>query len=332
MIAPLRRRMLRAGLLVLGLMAGCSTSDKAPEAQLQAVRRGRAELHVLATAHEGKHLLPGAAGEGGAAHMLGYWREHESQCAPGVACSYLPLSAGDHSSDGVLATQFHGEPVSEALGHMGYAASAIGRSELAFGLPAFARNLERSKVPHLAERAVAAAISGEAGRARMPSLRFERDGLKFAILGISSLNGASADPEQLFKYVNEWALALQDNQIDAGILLSDRCLSELTPAIERGGKNWPYLVLVIGQACGATQIKSPIYSIALLPAGEGMTSYGRAKLTFDRGSRALLQATTSTVDITSSSPTPDPGLQASLAAWNDRRDPGHDPQPSTVPR
>jgi 2',3'-cyclic-nucleotide 2'-phosphodiesterase (5'-nucleotidase family) len=211
---------------------------------------------------------------------------------------------------------------------MGYVASAVGRSDLAFGRAVFERNVQRSRVPHVAE----GWAQGRApqGVSIAPSVRLQREGLELEILGLSSTSPAAADAEKLFSYLNDWAQSLQHRGVDAGIVVSDRCLSELTPAVERGGRTWPYLLLVIGQACGESKVPSPIYSIAMLPAGEGLTSYGRAKLTFDRGSHALLQATTGSVDITASAPMPDPRLQASLAVWTARHANSQAPQPSAA--
>ena len=304
-------------LAALTLAAGCSSRPSGPEPALgrpdERSTKSRVELHILATSHEGKDLASGA--EAAAARLLGHWRERESKCSSRADCATLSVSAGDH-----------GAAESTAAAQLGYVASAVGRTDASAGLAA----LERSRIPYVAEpRAGAAARTTSKGDkvavGPAPAVRLQREGLTLEILGLSSTSPASRDPEQLFGYLNEWALGLQNRNVDAGIVLSDRCLSELVTPVERAGRTWPYLLLVIGQACGEP-VSSQIYSIAMLPAGEGLTSYGRAKLTFDRGSRALLQAVTSLVDITAADG--DPGFQANLGP---RPSEGATPQPPAAP-
>jgi 2',3'-cyclic-nucleotide 2'-phosphodiesterase (5'-nucleotidase family) len=297
---------------------GCSPSPRAPaEAPGAAAtadrspRKPRLELTVLATAHEGE-LLPAGDGSGGAARALGYWRAREQHCAANVGCDTLVLSAGDHWQEGALATRFRGEPVAQAMRLMGYAASARGASDLLFGVKAFHRNLELAGVPHL----------GTPGDSEPEKpLLIDKQGVKIELIGLAKSAGADAGTvADLFSALDGRAQAIVEHGAHVGILLSNACVDELTAVLKRGAREWPFLVLAIGQACGAHAVESPIYGTALIAAGTGFRQYGRARLTFDRNTGALLRAETGSVEVAAGpdAPVPDAALSATLAAWSNR--------------
>jgi hypothetical protein len=259
---------------------GSAPATHEPESRAQ--KKPRLEIIVLATADEGNSLLPAADGSGGAARTLGYWHARESHRPSGPESATIALSAG---GDDAAAPA---EVVAQTLHAMGYAASIAGR-------------------PELAHSAIA-----QVG-ARPTPLRIERQGVKIEIIGLAK-KFAGDDP---LPAVRDQVLSLRDRGADVGILLSDACTDELADMLRRAARDWAFLVLTIGRACGAHEREVRIYSGTLLAADAGFQQYVRAKLTFDRNTGALLRADTGTVPVTGdrAAPAADPALAASLDQW-----------------
>jgi hypothetical protein len=291
-------RRVRAALFLLCLCAGCSkeapvgSASLAREPESRAQKKPRVEITVLATAGEGRSLLPAADGSGGSARALGYWRAREAHGSSAADRGTLVLSAGDAAP---------AAPDNELLGlvmrQMGYAASVLGRPEL-----------------------VRAGIA-RVGLASDPALRIERQGVKFDIIGMAKHRADGSVDDDPLPAARAKVLAIRDRGADVGILLSDACTSELATLLRQAARDWAFLVLAIGRACGSSERESRIDTTTLLGAGDGFGDYVRAKLTFDRNTGALLRAETGTVPVSNykDAPAPDAALSARLAAANSQQ-------------
>jgi hypothetical protein len=238
---------------------------------------------VLATADEGSSLRPAADGSGGAARTLGYWHAREAHGPSSPDSATMALSAGGDDAAAPAAA------VAQTLHAMSYAASIAGRPEL-----------------------VHSQIAQVGARGGTP-LRIERQGVKIDIIGLAK-KFAGDDP---LPSVRDQVLGLRDRGADVGILLSDACTADLADMLRGAARDWAYLVLTIGRACGTHEREMRIYSGTLLAADAGFQQYVRAKLTFDRNTGALLRADTGTVPVTGdqAAPAADPALAASLIQW-----------------
>jgi hypothetical protein len=271
------------------LCAGCSkeapagSPPLAREPESRAQKKPRVTITVIATAGEGRALLPAADGSGGAARALGYWQAREAHCSSGPECGTLLLSAGGGAEDELLGS---------VMKQMGYAASIVGR-------------------PALARAGIA-----RVGLASDPALRVERQGIKFDVIGMAKQRADGTLDDDPLAAVRAKVLSIRDRGADVGILLSDACTSELASLLRQAARDWAFLVLAIGRTCGSSERESHIHNATLLGAGDGFGDYVRAKLTFDRNTGALLRAETGTIPVSGAqdAPAPDAALSARLAA------------------
>lgn len=288
----------------IALAAACSRA-KAPPPPLpdRAAKKPRVVLTVLATAHEGAAVAPQAWQD--AARMLGYWRTRESACAVGQACATLALSAGDHWAR-LAAADDH--TLARIMRELGYAASVLGTADLQLGHDRVKRAIDLSGIEHV----------GLLSDLNLPESRIiERLGSKIEVIGLSRRLLPTHSGRGLLDALHGWSTIVGEHEVDAGIVLSDVCLSDLAQQFEEHGRAWAFLVLAIGQRCSDSDVPRAIHSVTLLPAGDGFREYGRATLTFDRNTGALLQAAAEVVKVEhdANAPAPDATLAAHIRAW-----------------
>jgi hypothetical protein len=279
----------------------CSPQDSAVSPEPLAVtssrvqKKPRAQIDVVATAHEGTGLLPAADGSGGVARAFAYWRARAAQCSDGMTCDTLALSTSDDSD-----SDAH---VARIMQQMGYAA------QIADGASADnARKHVTRSLPSLDQH-------------HDVPLVIERQGVKLEIIGLTKeTKEVARSNTDLLSTVRGKVLAIREHGADVGILLSDVCVEELAEMLRRDARDWAFLVLAIGRQCDAKHWETPIHSTALLATGDGFQRYARARLTFDRNTGALLRADTATVEVAAGAgaPEPDKALAAHLASFSAR--------------
>jgi 2',3'-cyclic-nucleotide 2'-phosphodiesterase (5'-nucleotidase family) len=142
-------------------------------------------LTVLVTSDMHGWLEPTRDGDayvGGAAETLAQWRAKEG-LKPGQA---LVLSCGDDYTGPALSTYFKGEPVTDAMNALGYAASALGNHEFDFGVPQLMKLASGSRFRFVACNLTATTADAPA----LPTQPFcvvTVQGIKVGVLGLTLL-------------------------------------------------------------------------------------------------------------------------------------------------
>jgi 2',3'-cyclic-nucleotide 2'-phosphodiesterase (5'-nucleotidase family) len=279
-------------LLALLTLAGCP-APPAPGPPPSPAPRGPSEVTILFTADEHGWLFEHAdhgRTKGGAAEMLGLWMATEGHCAgaPSAVCAdpgTLALSGGDNYTGPAVSTYFAGEPMAEALGRMGYAASAFGNHELDFGREAFLENRARSGMVYLA-----ANLRAPAARADMAlpaHAMFTRRGVKIGVVGLATdttLRAAMARRFEGITFEDEepaldrgvrgaWAAGA-----DAVVVIAHECADKLAPVVERHPE---WRLSFVGAGHCHKVIETRAGGVPVIAPGWRLDHYARVRLRVD---------------------------------------------------
>jgi len=257
---------------------------------------------------------------GGAAGMLGLWREQEGYSEDGP---FLILSGGDTWTGPAISSWFDGEPMVETMNAMGYHAAAIGNHEFDFGLDTLRQRAAEAEFPFLA-----ANIREKEGSAipdfALPYVVQEVAGVRVGLIGLASL----ATPQT----------TMPDNIADFDFIDYELALREIVPQAKADGAE---LLVVIGHICSyemrelapaAAELgvsvmggghchqafSSVVNNVALIQSGSFLENYVRVDIDFD-------PATGTVVDIeamvrSNSGGTPDADVAAIVSAWGVQAD------------
>src|SRR5262249_10868464 len=277
-----------------------------------------------------------------AAETLGYWTAREGHCAGNVgkdgapACKggkTLVLSTGDHFSGPSISSVFQGEPVAEAMGRMGYAASAMGNHELDFGRDQFDKLRGIAGFPYLSAniRPPSKKSDKDYDLGLKPFTIFQRGGVKIGVVGLSASNVAKTVMSGRF-YGNEvvpYEPALQQAVpavrkagADVGIVIADECPTALEPIVAKHPE-WK-LAFRAGGHCH-TPVERKAGTTPLVSPGRWWQRYLRAELSVDAARPAgqrLVGVDTKVVDVVGGqgAPAPDAELTARLQTWKQKHD------------
>ncbi|WP_197041450.1 bifunctional metallophosphatase/5'-nucleotidase [Chondromyces apiculatus] len=325
-------------------MAGCGRAPTPPEKAaaraVGATERTPATVTLLYTTDEHGWLLSSHdQGEvrGGAAEMLAHWMSREGHCPgpkgpPNVpACKdpgTIALSGGDNATGPAISSYFQGLPMAEAMGRMGYTASAFGNHEFDFGREGFVRNRAASGVTYLA--ANLKVVGGGPAEVRLPGFTvIERRGLRIGVIGLatedtlrtamaSRFEGIAFEAEEkaLERVVPEAWRA----EPDALVLIAHECPDKLQPVLARHPE-WR-LSFVGGGHCHRTS-NTRVGDTPLINPGWKLRSYARVVLDVDpRRALGKRVVSTSTEIVELSHPEgqapAEEGLARSSAAWQER--------------
>jgi 5'-nucleotidase / UDP-sugar diphosphatase len=338
---PTRQLWLSSGTLVLalGVLAGCEkTPPPAPALPPAETAKPQppAEVTVLVTGSARGQLLP-VDGKGGAAELMGRWVNDEKHCAgplkDGQAtcpdAHTLALTTGDLWTGPAISSFFLGAPTAEVMGHMGYAASALGNHELAYAKDSFLKNRAAGGFPFLAAnlKVTDATLAKDLS---LPAFQvYERRGLKIAVVGLTSqktvrtaMSGraegleVTAPADALSATVPEARKA----GADVVVVVADLCPTDLQPVLSQHA-DWK-VALVAGGRCGtdAPSVKQE-GETTYASLGRGFDSYLRANLKFDAAKPAgqkLTGVDTKTVDVAGG--TPDAETAKRIAEWQTKVD------------
>jgi len=119
---------------------------------------------------------------GGAAEMLGRWREQESYTPNGP---FLVLSGGDMWTGPAISTWFNGDSAAEVMNLMGYQAAAVGNHEFDFGLDVVSRHAKDAKFPFLSANLVKKGTTEPPDFVR-PYTVVDVDGVRVGIIGLTT--------------------------------------------------------------------------------------------------------------------------------------------------
>ncbi|WP_342380873.1 5'-nucleotidase C-terminal domain-containing protein [Myxococcus stipitatus] len=327
--------------LALGALAGCEKSSPPPAAPASeqptaapAKPAAPSEVTLLVTGGTFGQLLP-TDGKGGAAELLGQWVNTEKHCPGPVkdgqpTCAdsgTLALATGDHGNGPALSSFFLGAPTAEVMGRMGYAASAMGNHELAFGKEAFLSNRTTGGFPYLAAN-LRVKDPATAGDLSLPAFQvFERRGLKIGVVGLAAEKtvrtamAGRADGLEVTGYEEALSSAIPEARkagADAVVVVADTCVTELQPVVAKHPE-WK-LSLVAGGRC-PQQVYAQENGVIFASLDRGFSKYLRTQLTFDASKPAGEKVTGAEgkfVDVAGG--TPDAETAQLIAKWKAQLD------------
>ncbi|MFT3837297.1 MAG: 5'-nucleotidase C-terminal domain-containing protein [Myxococcaceae bacterium] len=339
-------RSMRLSLLALSLVLTACPEKKpapaAPDASAEAPALPPV-VTLLVTGSENGYLLPNpddsGVMRGGAAQIMGRWVKDFGHCVGKVkedgspACkdgNTLVLSTGDNANGASISSFFDGNSASETMGAMGYAASAFGNRELDFGREGFVANRNLSGIKYLA-----ANLTETEDQAKwihiLPYAVFERRGQKIGVIGLTARKtlktvmpgrAAGLQLEDEETVLGAAAKRLWDGGASAVVLLSDDCLGEMKPVLEKHPE-WK-LAVVAGRQCEA-EIGDKAGNTSLLYPGRHFNTFSVAKLTFDPSkpvAERLAKVETESVEVVDDdkAPAPEPKVAQVVNGWKGRRD------------
>jgi 2',3'-cyclic-nucleotide 2'-phosphodiesterase (5'-nucleotidase family) len=257
------------------------------------------EVTLLVTGSANGQLLPSGEGEEarpGAAELMGHWMAEEKHCpgplqegkpsceAPGT----LALATGDHWNGPAISSFFIGQSTASVMNRMGYAASALGNHELAFGREQYLTNSKLGGFPFLAANLK---VAEEAKDLELPAFQlFERRGLKVGVVGLTSSKtvktamAGRAEGLEVTDYEAALSTAVPEAWkagADVVAVVADVCPGDLKAALEKHPE-WK-LALVAGGRCppSAGFSDTQVGTTQLASLGKGFDRYLRAHITYD---------------------------------------------------
>ncbi|MBJ6763133.1 bifunctional metallophosphatase/5'-nucleotidase [Myxococcaceae bacterium JPH2] len=328
--------------LALGALVGCEKSappapppPAAAQAEVQAKPTVPPEVTLLVTGGAWGQLLP-ADGKGGAAELMGRWVTEEKHC-PGplkdgqASCpdsGTLALATGDHWNGPAISSFFLGAPTAEVMGHMGYAASALGNHELSFGKEPFLKNRAAGGFPFLAAN-LKVKDASLAGDLSVPAFQvFERRGFKVAVVGLTSAKtvrtamSGRAEGLEVTPPADALAVAIPEARkagADAVVVVADMCPTELEAAVT-SHPEWK-LALVAGGRCHQSTEPKKVGDTTFVSLRRGFENYARTRITFDAAKPAgekVKAAETQVVDVAGG--TPDAETAKIISGWKAKID------------
>jgi 5'-nucleotidase / UDP-sugar diphosphatase len=226
---------------------------------------------------------------GGAAEMLGRWREQEGYTPDGP---FLVLSGGDMWTGPAISTWFNGDSAAEVMNLMGYQAAAVGNHEFDFGLDVLARHAKDAKFPFLSANLVKKGTTEPPDFVR-PYTVVDVDGIRVGILGLTTRSTpVTTNPKNVadFSFL-PYADALARNVpamkaagAEVIIALAHVCSLEMRLLAPRA-KQLGVDVLTAGHC--HERIAEEVAGLPLIGGGQYMQSYARLPLEIDATTRQV---------------------------------------------
>ncbi|MCC6557883.1 MAG: bifunctional metallophosphatase/5'-nucleotidase [Polyangiaceae bacterium] len=223
--------------------------------------------------------------------------------------------------------------MAEAMGRMGYAASAFGNHELDFGREAFVSNRARGGYPYLAANLRVRGAGLEA--MELPSFAvFERRGVRVGVIGLATeetLRTAMASRFEGIEFTDEeQALeravpAAWRAGPDALVLIAHECPDKITPILARHPE-WD--LSFVGTGHCHKRSEALVGGVPVVNPSWRMRSYARVRLEIDPRRpprRRVTSAAAEVVDVARPEGAPavnadDAPIAAAAAAWQARLD------------
>ncbi len=226
---------------------------------------------------------------GGAAEMLGRWREQEGYTPDGP---FLALSGGDMWTGPAISSWFNGDSTAEVMNLMGYRAAAVGNHEFDFGLDALARRARESSFPFLSANLVKKGTTEPPDFVR-PYTIVEAGGVKAGIIGLTTRSTpVTTHPRHVVEFeflpyadaLAHYAPEVKAAGADVIIVLAHVCGLEmrlLASAAKQSGVN----VLTAGHC--HERIAENIDGLPLISSGQYFQAYVRLPLEIDATTRTV---------------------------------------------
>lgn len=245
-------------------------------------------LTVLFTSDEHGWLEPTET-TGGAAGMMGLWRDREGYTEDGP---FLALSGGDMWTGPAISTWTRGAAMVDVMNAMGYSAAALGNHEFDFGLDGLRDRLDESRFPYLAAN-LRIAESTSYPDFVVPYVIEPVAGIDVGIIGLIS----TATPEITFESVtggfdfleyeavlNQIVPEMRRNGADLIVLLAHECgfnLETIMPLAAQLGVD-----LVTGGHCHHVRLEDH-EGVPLIEVGAFMERYAKISFSYDSQSRSV---------------------------------------------
>lgn len=329
-------------LALVGTLAGCekpaAPSPENAQAPAEAPKPApEQEVTLLVTGATNGQLQPteGEDAQPGIAALMGRWVTEEKHC-PGplkegkALCDdagTLALATGDHWTGPAISSFFVGQSTAALMAHLGYAASALGNHELAFGKEQFGVNRKVGGFPFLAAN-LKVTDPALASSFEVPAFQvFERRGLKVGVVGLTSTKTVKAampgraDGLEVLDYEEALSTAVPEAWkagADVVAVVADVCPAELQPVVEKHPE-WK-LTLVAGSRC-PEPVDAKVGATQLVSMGRGLEQYLRASIRFDASKPAGEKVTaveTKLVDVKGA--TPDESTEKLVTHWKGELD------------
>lgn len=246
-------------------------------------------LIILYTSDEHGWLEP-TEESGGAAGLVGLWREKEGYTPAGP---YLVLSGGDMWTGPAVSSWFKGESMVEVMNAMGYHAAALGNHDFDFGLDVLRQRAGEMAFPLLSAN-VRDRVTGQAPDGIAPYAVREVGGIRVGLIGLTTL----LTPEITFP----------DHVAGLDFVPYAEALKAIVPQVKAEGAR---LLIVVGHICPQemaalvptaqelgiaviggghchTRVGQVKGGVALISGGENLEAYARADLTFDLAADRLV--------------------------------------------
>lgn len=260
------------------------------------------------------------AGIGGAAEMMGLWRETEGYTADGP---FLILSGGDMWTGPAISTWFQGESMIDVMNAMEYDAAAIGNHEFDFSVDELRTRLKQSDFPFLSAN-IREKTTGDIPDFAAPYIVQEVNGVQVGLIGLTTTTTpTNAFPDYVMGYdfipyeetLEEVVPQVKAEGAELLIVLGHICYDEMqalaSSAAELG-------IAAIGGGHCHERVADKASGVALIESGAYLEAYARVEITFDTRADTVMSATASTHDNTGGSP--DPAVHTVVAYWRARAD------------
>lgn len=266
----------------------------------------------------------GAGKLGGAAELLGCWKQMEGYTPDGP---YLVLSGGDMWTGPAISSWFSGDPAVEVMNLMGYRAAAIGNHEFDFGVETLRRHAREARFPFLSANLVQRGTREPPDFAK-PFSVVEVAGIKVGLIGLTATQTPEVtNPQNVagFEFL-PYAATLQRYVpqvkamgVDLVVVLAHVCGTQLR-GLASTARGLGVQVLTAGHC--HEQIAEDLGGLALIGGGQYMQSYARLVLDVDVGRDAVVGSKAEVVrNVTpAEGPAADETVAARVAHWQAQAD------------
>jgi 5'-nucleotidase/UDP-sugar diphosphatase len=257
---------------------------------------------------------------GGAAGLLGLWREKEGYTDDGP---FLVLSGGDMWTGPAISTWFDGESMADVMNVMGYHAAAIGNHEFDFGLDGLAERTAQSEFPFLSAN-IRHKTTGDVPESIIPYVVDKVGGMTIGLIGLTTLRTPlTTKPENVaeFEFIPyEQALEEIVPQVEADgaellIIVGHLCFDEmrrLAPFAADLG------IAVIGGGHCNERVSKVVDGVALIEGGAYLASYAKVDISYDTATDTVLSVEPSVHD--NKDGEPDAAVAAVVDQWREQTD------------
>ncbi len=242
----------------------------------------------------------------------------------------LLLSGGDNFTGPAMSTYFQGEPMAEAMGRLGYAASAFGNHEFDFGRSQFPALRNKGRLRYLSSNVRVDDPKLAQELDLRPFEIFERRGVRIGVIGISTeetlktalverFGGMAFEPIETG--VDRAVAKTWEAGADVVVAIGHECPDILAPMF---AKHAEWHVSFVGGGHCHKKMHEKAGDVPVMSPEWRMHQYARVKLQVDKSRPAksrVVGVQTEFVDVTQAAGAmPDPALTELVKVWKEKVD------------